>query len=109
MQRIESMAVDAHSARLAAFTTEYTRYIALKQQLEQSQPEDRDSLERAIAEQEEDLLDTPAGALTQVQTKLEILLGDLFGLDPETEYRRLVLEDLAYIIDETRGLIGERA
>jgi hypothetical protein len=45
-----------------------------------------------------------------VLKKLELLFeGQLIGLDPESEYRRLVLEDLSDLIDGTRELIGDRA
>lgn len=100
------MAVDANSARNAAWNTEYTRYLNLTQKLDQAHPEDREALERAIADQEDDLLNTRAPSFEGVRIKAELILGELFGLDPETEYRRLLLEDLSDLISETRELVG---
>lgn len=103
------MAIEANSAAHAAWNTEYTRYLNLSQKLDQCGPEDRDALERALADQEDDLLNTSAPSLEAVRTKAELIFGELLGLDPETEYRRLLLEDLSDLIAEARELIGGRA
>jgi hypothetical protein len=96
--------------RRALWETAFNELTALNQKLDQCQPQDRDALERAIAAQEEDVLDTPAPSFDAVRIKLELLFeGQLLGLDPETEYRRLVLEDLSGLIAEGQELIGARA
>jgi hypothetical protein len=98
------------TTRRALFETTFKTLTALNQKLECCKPEDRDALEREIAEQQGDVLDTPAGSLSQVQAKLELLFeGHLFGTDPESEYRRLVIEDLSDLIAEARELVGASA
>jgi len=104
------MAIDANSARRAAWNTTYNRYLSLNQQLEQARPEERNALERAIADQQDDILDTPAPTFQALQIKLELLFeGQLEGLRSEAAYRRLVIEDLGELISETRELLDERA
>jgi hypothetical protein len=104
------MAIDANSARRAAWNTAYNEYLNLNQRLADCPAEERDALERAIANQEEDILDTPAPSLSALLIKLELLFeGQLDGLHAEAEHRRLVIEDLSDLIGETRELIGERA
>lgn len=99
-----------HKARARAWNNSFKKLIALNQKLEQAAPEERDALERAIAEQQDDLLDTPAPSFSALLVKLEALFeGQLDGLDSEAEYRRLVIEDLSDLIGETRELLGERA
>jgi hypothetical protein len=99
-----------HTDRASAWKISIQKLDKLNQQLDQCQPQDRDALERAIADQEDDVLDTPAASFSAVLSKLELLwTGKLMGLDAEAEQRRLVLEDLSDLIDETRELIGERA
>ncbi|HEU5068225.1 MAG TPA: hypothetical protein VFT61_08575 [Sphingomicrobium sp.] len=104
------MAVDANSARCVAWNTEYEKYLNLTQQLDDCPAERREALERAIADQEDDLLSTSAPSFDAVRIKMELLFeGQLLGLDPETEYRRLLLEDLSDLIAEGQELIGARA
>lgn len=105
------MAVDASTARRASWERAIKNLATLNQQLDEAQPaEQRDVLERAIAAQEEDLLDTPSPSFTAVITKLELLWSEqLIGLDPETEAKRLILEDLSDLIAESRQLLGEAA
>jgi hypothetical protein len=104
------MATNATTARHEEWKRAIDKLAQLNQKLDQCQPEQRDELERQIAEQEDDVLDTPAPSFGALLTKLELLFeGQLMGLDPESEHRRLVLEDLSDLIDETRELIGERA
>jgi hypothetical protein len=104
------MAIDANSARQAAWNTTYNRYLALSQQLDSCSADRRDQLERAVADQQEDVLDTPAPSFSALLTKLELLFeGQLEGLDAEAEHRRLVIEDLNDLVEETREIIGEGA
>jgi hypothetical protein len=98
------------NTRRALWETAFNNLTALNQQLDKCQSQDRDALERAIADQEDDLLDTPAPSFSALLAKLELLFeGQLEGLDAEAEHRRLVVEDLSDLIEETRELIGERA
>jgi hypothetical protein len=106
----DSMAIDANSARQAAWNTTYNEYLNLSHQLDQARPEDREALERAVADQQDDVLDTPAPSFSALLTKLELLFeGQLEGLDAEAEYRRLVIEDLSDLIAETRELVGAQS
>jgi hypothetical protein len=101
------MADDANSARASVWNTIYNQYLNLTQQLEQCSQKERDATERAIAAQQEDLLDTPAPTLTALHAKLEILFeGQMNGLDAESEAKRLVLEDLHDITVDLRELAG---
>jgi len=100
------MAEAALSARVSAWNTQHANYLSLTQKLEQAPPQDRDALEREIAATEEDILATPAPHLIGVRQKLEMLLGEQFGLDPEAEARRLVIEDLDSVIQAQRDLLG---
>jgi hypothetical protein len=104
------MAIDATNARQASWERAIKNLDELNQKLVAASGQERDALERAIAEQEEDLLDTPACDFRQVHFKLELLFSEqLNGLDPESEARRLVLEDLEGLITATRHLLGEAA
>ena len=104
------MADQPTNTRRALWETAFNELTALNQKLDQCQPHERDALERAIADQEDDVLDTPAPSFSALLTKLEMLFeGQLEGLDAEAEHRRLVIEDLSDLIEETRELIGERA
>lgn len=104
------MAETTHNARARAWKISIQKLNKLNLKLNQCQPQERDALERAIADQEEDVLDTPAPSFSALLTKLELLFeGQLEGLDAEAEHRRLVIEDLSDLIEETRELIGERA
>jgi hypothetical protein len=101
------MAENAHTARATAWNTAHNEYLALTQKLAKCPPEERDTLERVLAAQEEDLLDTPAASLDAVRVKLEILFdGQMIGLDAESEARRLVLEDVHNLATELDDLVG---
>lgn len=81
----------------------------LRDSLAACQADQRDEIEQAIAVQEEDVLDTPAPTLMAVLIKLELLFdGQLEGLHPDAEYRRLVIEDLGKLIEHTSELVGSR-
>lgn len=104
------MATNATTARREEWERAFTKLADLNQKLAECQPEERDEIERAIAEQEEDVLDTSAPCLTALLVKLELLFnGQLEGLHPDAEYRRLLIEDLSDLIEESRELIGTYA
>lgn len=93
------MATEANTARRDEWERAFKKLTELNRRLEQAQPHERDQLERAVAEQEEDLLDTPAPSFSAVLSKLYVLWdGQLFGIDAETEAKRLILEDLEDLI-----------
>jgi hypothetical protein len=100
------VAKTTHTAHIEWEKT-YSTYLSLTQKLEHARPQDRDALERKIAEIEDDLLDTPAPHATALLRKLELLFeGDLHGLDRASEERRLVIEDLISLIDAHHQLLG---
>jgi hypothetical protein len=104
------MAIDATTARHQEWECASNKLNELNLRLDQCQPHERDALERAIADQEEDLLDTPSPTFSALLTKLELLFeGELEGLSAEAEHRRLVIEDLSDLIAETHHLLGGRA
>jgi hypothetical protein len=101
------VAETTHNDRARAWKISIQKLNQLNEQLDQCQPEDREALERAIAEQEEDVLDTSAPSYTALLLKLELLFsGQLEGLHPDAEYRRLVLEDLSELIAVSQELVG---
>lgn len=101
------MADNATTERRAAWERAMRNYENMNQKLIEAPAKDRDALERAIADQEEDLLDTPAPSISAVVRKLYWLWdGQLFGIDPETEARRLILEDLETLVAETTALLN---
>lgn len=104
------MAEEPTTTRRALWETAFNKLTELNQQLDDCPAEQRDALERAIADQEDDVLDTPAPSFSALLAKLELLFeGQLEGKDAEAEHRRLVIEDLSDLIEETRELVGERA
>lgn len=104
------MAADATNARCENWKRLFVEYQNLNQRLIEAPAKDRDALERAIAAQEDDLLDTPAPSFGAVITKLELLWSEqMDGLDVESEAKRLILEDLSDLIAENRQLLGEAA
>ena len=103
------MAIDATNAHQASWKRAIQNLDELNKKLVAASAKDRDALERAIAAQEEDVLDTPAADLEGVRFKIQLMWTDLLGLDPETEAKRLVLEDLEILIAEMRNLLGEAA
>lgn len=102
------MADKAHTARARAWNTAFEKYQNLNQRLiEERNPHQRDALERAVAAQEEQLLELPSPHFAAVIRKLELLWDyQLEGLDGETAARQLVLEDLNDLILEQSQLPG---
>ncbi|MDR6851789.1 hypothetical protein J2Y54_001282 [Sphingomonas sp. BE123] len=97
------MAVEALSASHDAWNTQYAHYLSLTQQLEQAPPHERDALERARADAQDDLMALPAPSLTAVLHKLEIRWEDQLSAEDE---RRLILDDLADLIQAQTALPG---
>lgn len=101
------MAIDATTERRAEWECAMTTYQNLNQKLIEAPEKDRDALERAVADQEEDLLQTEAPSISAVIKKLYWLWeGTLIGIDPETEARRLILEDLETLVAESTALLA---
>ena len=101
------MAVNANIKSRASWERANTNLTKLNQRMIGCQPRDRDALERAIAEQGDELLDLPAPSFTCVRQKLEIMWEtELHGLDRASEEKRLVLADLGDLIAETHQLLG---
>ena len=101
------MANDATNERRAEWERGLDAYDKLNLKLIEAPAKDREALERAIADQEENLLDTPAPSFTAVTQKLYWLWEcNLIGLDSETEARRLILEDLETLVAESTALLA---
>ena len=101
------MAGNAFTARARAWKTAFEKYQNLNQRLVEAQAHESDTLERAVAAQEEQLLELPAPHFTAVVRKLELLWEcQLEGPDNETAARLLVLEDLGDLILEQSQLLG---
>lgn len=101
------MADNAPNATDVAWTTIFEEYQMLTLTVGQNQPHEAKAIERRIAELQEHLLDTPAPHLTGVRQKLEMLFeGQMDGLDPEAEARRLVVEDFEHLIQAQHQLLG---
>ncbi|MDP9412723.1 MAG: hypothetical protein M3Q08_01240 [Pseudomonadota bacterium] len=100
------MAKNANS-RARAWNKTYKQYVNLNQRLEQAQPHERDQLERAVAAQQDKLLDMSAPSFLAVMHKLEILWeGELQGIDQTSEEKRQVLCDLSDLCAEAATTIG---
>lgn len=103
------MATNATNARHQDWERAFAKLTALHDKLAKCHPHERDALERAVAEQEEDVLDTSAPSLAALLFKLELLFnGQLEGLHPDAEYRRLVIDDLTALVEHAGELVGER-
>lgn len=101
------MAIDATNEKRSEWERSLQIYKNLNQKLIEASEKDRDALERAVADQEEDLLDTPAPSFSAVIQKLYWLWeGSLIGIDPEAEARRLILEDLETLVAEGTALLA---
>ena len=101
------MAIVATNERRAAWERAMSTYQSLNQKLIEGPEKDRIALERAVADQEEDLLETSAPSFSAVIKKLCWLWeGSLIGIDSETEARRLVLEDLETLVAESSALLA---
>jgi hypothetical protein len=101
------MASNATNARTAEWERAFSKLTELNHALIAAPEKDRAQIERAVAAQEEDVLDTPAPSFSAVLSKLYLLwYADLEGLDPEAEAKRLLLEDMEYPIGEGSSLLG---
>lgn len=97
------MAVAACSASHDAWNTQYAHYLSLTQQLDQAPAHEHDALERARVDAQEELMTLPAPTLTAVLHKLEIRWEEQLTGDDE---RRLILDDLADLIQAQSALLG---
>lgn len=101
------MAMDANTASAAAWKAEYQKYRELNLSLNQAPREKADAIERAIAEQEDLLLELEAPSIAAVLQKLEILFEtDLEKPDRDGAEKRLIIDDLARLHDEAEMLVG---
>ena len=101
------MAIEPHNARARAWETAFKKYLNLNEKLAQAKPQEVDALERAIADQQEDLLITSAPSLVALLKKIEILFeGQTHGLDEESEAKLLILEDLETLVRQQTELLG---
>ncbi len=95
------------SAPDSAWNTLHENYLDLIRALDGARPQERGGLEHAIADVQDDLLDTPAPSFTAVIQKLAMLWEpDLHGLDRQSEERRLILEDIEGLIQAQSALLG---
>lgn len=100
------MATNANTAPREDWERAFRKLTELNQNLLQAPERDREKIERAIADQEEDVLDTPAPSFSAVVNKLYLLWdAQLMSIDPETEAKRLILEDLERLIVEGAHLL----
>jgi hypothetical protein len=101
------MATEPHSIRRDAWNTAYSHYLSLNQQLDQAPPAERDALERAMAAQQDTLLDMSAPTFLAVMHKLEMLWeGQFEGLDQESEEKLLIIADLSELCAAGAALMG---
>ena len=97
------MAVHGLSASHDAWNTQYAHYLSLTQQLDQAPTHEHDALERARVDAQEELMTLPAPTLSAVLHKLEIRWEDQLTSGDE---RRLILDDLADLIQAQSALLG---
>ena len=85
----------ATTTRRARWNSSFAKYTKLSQKLAQAQGPEAEALERAVAAQQDELLDLTSPTLAAVRVKLNIIWeADLEGLDQASEEERLILEDL---------------
>ena len=103
------MATKATNARRRTWERAFNKYVDLNLRLEQAQePQAIEKLGKALAKQQDELMELNAPTLTAVLQKLYILWGetDIHGLDRESEEKRVILEDLEELIAGTALLLG---
>ncbi len=95
------------NTRARAWEKTYKQYVNLNQRLEQAQPDERDQLERAVAAQQDKLLEMNAPSFVAVMHKIEILWqGELESVDQTSEEKRQILCDLSDLCAEAAATIG---
>lgn len=102
------MATNATTARVRKWERAIKKYLDLELSFQTTHDFDQvERLGQAVAKQADELMSMRAPHLTGVLQKLYILWGeaDLHGLDPASEEKRLILEDLERLIDDTAQLI----
>ena len=101
------MTDQASTIRRAKWNSAFTKYTKLNQKLAQAQGPEAEALERAVAAQQDELLDLTSPTLAAVRIKLNILWEvDLDGFDQASEEKRLILEDLHDLGAELGELLG---
>ncbi len=101
------MAIKGHNPRARAWATAYSKLSDLNHRLDEAHPRERDQLERAVAAQQEKLLEMNAPHFVGVLHKLEVLWeGQLDGLDQESEFKRLIIEDVSDLCAECAAVVG---
>src|SRR3546814_905554 len=101
------MADKPHSAPDGAWNTQYANYLNLHERLLGAPAHQRDAIEEAIVEVQDNLLDRPAPSFAAVKQKLEMLWEtELHGLDQASRERRLILKDISGLIQAQSTLLG---
>ena len=97
----------ATTTRRARWNSALTKYTKLSQKLAQAQGPEAEALERAVAAQQDELLDLSSPTLAAVRIKLEVLWeAELDGFDQAGEEKRLILEDLSALGAELGELLA---
>ncbi|QGN54164.1 hypothetical protein [Novosphingobium sp. Gsoil 351] len=90
------MTNQATTTRRSKWNSALATYTDLSQKLAQAQGPEAEALERAVAAQQDELLDLSSPTLAAVRIKLEVLWeAELDGFDQASEEKRLILEDLS--------------
>src|SRR3546814_18771579 len=85
------MADKPHSAPDGAWNTQYANYLNLHERLLGAPAHQRDAIEEAIVEVQDNLLDRPAPSFAAVKQKLDMLWEtELHGLDQASRERRQI-------------------
>lgn len=101
------MTTTASTTRRARWNSALTKYTDLNQKLAQAQGPEAEALERAVATQQDELLDLSSPTLAAVRIKLEVLWeAELDGFDQAGEEKRLILEDLSALGAELGELLA---
>src|SRR3546814_18692016 len=102
------MADKPHSAPDGAWNTQYANYLNLHERLLGAPAHQRDAIEEAIVEVQDNLLDRPAPSFAAVKQKLEMLWEtELHGLDQASRERRLILKDISGLIRSDERRVGK--
>lgn len=101
------MTDQASTTRHDKWNTALTKYIELNDKLAQAQGPEAEALERAVAAQQDELLDLSSPTLAAVRIKLEVMWeAELDGFDQAGEEKRLILEDLSALRAELGELLA---
>src|SRR3546814_2959628 len=101
------MADKPHSAPDGAWNTQYANYLNLHESLLGAPAHQRDAIEEAIVEVQDNLLARTAPSFAAVKQKLEMLWEtELHGLDQASRERRLILKAISDMIHAESPLLG---